>query len=66
MNKWRLGGGTLCLAFAALLAILNEVRPEGTVVFMVDGVNMPLVPIIGLTVIGLVLLVTACKWQRVF
>ena len=49
MNKWRLGGGALCLAFAALLAILNEVRPEGTVVFMVDGVNMPLVPIVGLT-----------------
>jgi hypothetical protein len=61
MNKWKLFGGIVCLALAGLLAVLNAVLAEGKVVFMVDGTNMPMIPVIVLALVGFGLLVTA--WQ---
>jgi hypothetical protein len=62
MNKWKLFGGIVCLASAGLLAVLNAVLGEGHVLFMVDGTNMPAVPVIALALVGLGLLGSA--WQR--
>jgi len=59
MNKSRLIWGIICLALAALLAVLNTVLPADKLMFMVDGINRPYVPPIILGVIGLALLFTA-------
>jgi len=59
MNKSRLIWGIVCLALAALLAVLNIVLPADKLMFMVDGINRPYVPPIILGVIGLALLFTA-------
>jgi LPXTG-motif cell wall-anchored protein len=61
MNKGRLIGGIICLALAALLAVLNLTLPSDEVVFMVGDTNAPLVPVIGLAVVGVALLATARK-----
>ena len=55
----RLFGGFLCLAAALLLAVLGAVLPAGKVMFMMGDSNMPLVPVAGLALIGLLQLVTA-------
>jgi hypothetical protein len=59
MNKSRLMWGIICLALAALLAVLNTVLPAGKLMFMVDDINRPHVPPIILGIIGLALLFTA-------
>ena len=59
MNRGSFIGGIICLSLAALLAILNARLPEGEVMFMINGVNSPVVPIIILAVVGLALLAGA-------
>jgi hypothetical protein len=61
MNKSRLIGGIICLALAALLAVLAFALPADKMIFMVGDTNMPYVPPIILAVVGLGLLVTAGK-----
>jgi hypothetical protein len=62
MSKGRLIGGIFCLALAALLAVLMVALPEGKVVFMMGDSNLPMVPVIGLALVGLALFTTA--WNR--
>ncbi len=62
MNKGRFIGGLICVTITVLLGALNIVLPENNMMFMVDGENMPLAPVIALGVIGIVLLATA--WRR--
>jgi hypothetical protein len=59
MNKGRLIGGIICLAVAALLAVLNVRLPAEKLMFSALGENMPWVPVVILGLVGLVLLVTA-------
>jgi hypothetical protein len=59
MNKGRLIGGVICLAVAALLAVLNLTLPPENISFMMEGENRPWVPPIALGVLGLVLLGSA-------
>lgn len=59
MNKGRLIGGVVCLALAALLLVLNLRLPADKLMFMVGGVN---VPMIILVIAGLVLF--AAAWKR--
>ena len=59
MNKGRLIGGIICLALAVLLTVLIFVLPEGSVMFEVEGENVPFVPAIGLGILGIFLLATA-------
>ena len=61
MNKSRLVWGIICLALAALLAVLNVVLPADKLMFMVDDTNMPWVPPVVLGILGIVLLATAGK-----
>jgi hypothetical protein len=58
MKRSNLIGGTICIAIAGLLAALYFILPEGDVSFMVDGKNMPWVPMVGLGILGLVLFAT--------
>lgn len=58
MNKSRLIGGIICLAVAGLLAVLSFRLPADKLMFMVGGIN---VPMIILAIVGLLLLVTAGK-----
>ena len=58
MNKGQVIGGIICLALAALLAVLNWRLPADELMFMVGGIN---VPMIILAIAGLVLLITARK-----
>jgi hypothetical protein len=59
MKKGRLIGGILCLAVAALLAVLIFALPEGKVVFMIGESNMPWIPVIVLAGVGAGLIGTA-------
>jgi TRAP-type uncharacterized transport system fused permease subunit len=59
MNKTRLIWGTICLALAALLAVLNLVLPPESLMFQVGDTNMPWVPPAVLGIVGIVLLATA-------
>jgi hypothetical protein len=59
MNKGPAIGGIICLALAALLAVLSWRLPAEKLMFMVGGIN---VPMIILAIAGLVLLVIA--WKR--
>jgi len=59
VNKPRLIWGIICLALAALLSVLNVTLPADKLMFMVEGENMPWVPVVILGIIGLVLLFTA-------
>jgi len=61
MNKSRLIWGIICLALAALLAVLNIVLSADKLMFMVDDTNMPWVPPVVLGILGIVLLATAGK-----
>lgn len=56
MDKSRFIGGMICIAVALLLAVLAYTLPEDKMMFMVGDENMPIVPAIGLGVVGLVLL----------
>lgn len=59
MNASRIIWGTICLALAVLLGILNVVLPPENLMFMIGDTNMPYVPPIILATVGIVLLVTA-------
>jgi hypothetical protein len=59
MNKSRLIWGIICLALAALLSVLNVTLPADKLMFVVEGENMPWVPVVILGIIGLALLLTA-------
>ena len=59
MNKSRLIWGIICLALAALLAVLTIVLPESDMMFMVGDTNVPIAPAIILGILGVALLVTA-------
>ncbi|MBN1643183.1 MAG: hypothetical protein JXA09_18260 [Anaerolineae bacterium] len=59
--RWgRLIGGLLCLVVAVAIYVL----PEDKTMFMVGGRDMPLVPAIGLGLLGLVLIVSALLGRR--
>ncbi len=62
MKKGQLIGGIICLAVAALLAVLIFALPEGKVVFMTGDSNVPWVPVIVLAGLGMGLVGTA--WRR--
>ena len=59
MNKSRLIWGIICLALAALLAVLTVALPENKMMFMVGSTNVPILPAIILGIVGIVLLATA-------
>ena len=59
MNKSRLIWGIICLALAALLAVLTVKLPENKMTFMVGDTNVPILPAVILGIVGLVLLLTA-------
>lgn len=60
MKKGHLIGGSICLAAALLVAVLAVAAPPNvTVSFMVEGTNMPWVPVVALGILGVWLLVTA-------
>ena len=61
MDKGKLIGGIICLALAALLAVLSLTLSSDEVVFQVGGTNAPYVPVIVLAVVGLALLFGARK-----
>jgi hypothetical protein len=58
VDKGRLVGGIVCLVLAALLAVLNWRLPADKLMFMVGGINIPMII---LAIVGLVLLITARK-----
>lgn len=64
MDKGRIVGGIICLALAALLAVLNLRLPADEMMFNVGGKNMPWVPVAGLAVVGVVLLASAVVGGR--
>jgi uncharacterized membrane protein len=64
MNKSRLIWGTICLALAALLAVLNFVLPPESLMFQVGDTNMPWVPPVVLGIVGIVLLATAGRGKK--
>jgi len=60
VKKGHLIGGSICLAAALLVAVLAVAAPPNvTVSFMVEGTNMPWVPVVALGILGVWLLVTA-------
>jgi hypothetical protein len=60
MKKGHLIGGIISLAAALLIAVLAVAAPPNvTVSFMVEGTNMPWVPVVALGILGVWLLVTA-------
>jgi LPXTG-motif cell wall-anchored protein len=63
MNVGQLVGGIVCLAASALLGVLSVVLPEGKVVFMIGDSNMPIVPIVGLALLGIGLILSALRRQ---
>lgn len=58
MKKSNLIGGTICLAIAGLLTVLNLTLPPEDLMFMVGGVNMPWTPPVVLAIVGIILLAT--------
>ena len=61
MRIGQLIGGFLCLAAGILLLILDAVLEEGKVVFMIGDTNAPIVPAIGLMLVGLALLISSVR-----
>jgi len=64
MNRSQAIGGFICLAIAALLAVLTVTLPAEKMVFMIGDINAPVVPVIVLAIVGLALLVTARKHEE--
>lgn len=61
MNTGRLIWGIICLAIAALLAVLNITLPPEDLMFMIGDTNMPWVPVTALGIIGVVLVISAAQ-----
>jgi len=59
MNKTRLIWGTICLALAALIAVLSFVLPPDSMIFYAGEANLRWVPALVLGILGVVLLATA-------
>jgi len=59
MNTSKLIWGIICLALAALLAVLNLTLDAENLMFMIGDQNMPWIPVLILGVIGIILLATA-------
>lgn len=57
-------GGTICLALALMLGVLNFVLPPENLMFTVGDANMPWVPPLLLGIVGIVLLITAAGGQE--
>jgi hypothetical protein len=64
MNRSQTIGGVVCLALAALIAVLAVTLPSDRMVFMIGDTNAPIVPAIALGVIGVLLLGTAWRGQE--
>jgi hypothetical protein len=64
MNVGRLVGGLICLAVAALLAVLNYALPDNETMFMIGDQNVPMLPVAILGVVGIVLLATVRTGAR--
>jgi hypothetical protein len=63
MNKGRMIGGIVCLVLAALMGVLSLALPD-KVMYLVDGENIPGVPVAALGLVGIVLLVSAAIGGR--
>ena len=61
MNRSNLIWGIVCLVIAAVLAVLNLVLPEDSMVFYVGEQNMRWVPVVVLGIVGIILLATMQK-----
>ena len=57
-------GGTICLALALMLGVLNFVLPPENLMFTVGDANMPWIPPLLLGIVGIVLLITAAGGQE--
>jgi hypothetical protein len=64
MNRSQAIGGFICLAIAALLAVLTVTLPADKIMFMIGDVNAPIVPVIVLAVVGLGLVIMARKHEE--
>ncbi len=64
MNKSRLIWGIICLAIAALLAVLNVTLPPENLMFQVGDQNMPWIPPVVLLIVGAILLGTAFRREE--
>ncbi len=64
MNKSKLVGGIICLGIAGVLVAANVSLPPEDLMFQVGNTNMPWIPPIVLTVIGIVLLSTANQPEK--
>jgi hypothetical protein len=64
MNRSQAIGGFICLAIAALLAVLTVTLPADKMMFMIGDVNAPIVPVIILAVVGLGLVIMARKHEE--
>jgi hypothetical protein len=61
IKKTNLIWGIVCLVLAAILEVLNLVLPPDSMIFYVGEQNMRWVPVVVLTITGIVLLFTARK-----
>jgi hypothetical protein len=61
VNRSQVIGGIICLAIAALLAVINLTLPPENVSFQIGDQNMPWVPPAILAVIGTILLATSTR-----
>jgi hypothetical protein len=61
MNTTRMIWGIVCLAMAAVLAVLNITLPANSIQFTLGETNMPWVPPVVLAGVGTVLLVSAAE-----
>ncbi|MGD2078581.1 MAG: hypothetical protein PVH18_09375 [Chloroflexota bacterium] len=59
MNRSQAIGGFVCLAIAALLAVLSVTLPADKMIFMIGDTNAPIIPAIVLAVVGVALVVAA-------
>ena len=61
MNKSKLIWGIICLVIAGGLAVANLTLPPENIMFLVEGENMPWVPVVVLAILGIWLLATAVQ-----
>jgi hypothetical protein len=64
MNWSRAIGGFVCLAIAAMLAVLTVTLSPDKLMFMIGDINAPAVPAVVLAVVGVVLVVTARRSEQ--
>ena len=64
MNKSNLIWGIICLLIAVGLTIANLALPPENLMFQVGDINMPWVPPVVLTIVGIVLLVASIRPEK--